>query len=137
MATKTMTETKVVQTSGGRRLEVSRVVDAPADRLWTLLTETAYWPEWGPSVSAVDCPTHRIRTGTTGRLKTPLGVWVPFEVTDCELYRWTWSVLGIPATGHRVEPMNGKCRVVFEMSLLGAGYAPVCALALERLARMA
>ncbi|WP_158056260.1 SRPBCC family protein [Halorussus halophilus] len=137
MANSLTTETNVGRTPDGRRLEVSRVVDAPADRLWTLLTETAYWPEWGPSVMAVDCPSHRIRAGTTGRVKVVPGVWVRFEVTDCELYRWTWRVLGIPATGHRVEPLDGNCRVVFELPLFGAGYAPVCALALERLARLA
>jgi hypothetical protein len=61
-------------------------------------------------VTAVDCPDRRIREGSTGRVRLPGGVRVPFEVTtlDERRRRWTWSVARIPATGHRVDPVAGR-----------------------------
>lgn len=133
------TDASVSRTPDGRRLDVSRVVDAPADVVWGLFIDPSHWAEWGPSVSAVDCAADRIRTGTTGRVRVA-GVWLPFEVDDCdeEDYRWTWRVAKIPATGHRVEPLGeNRCRAVFEVPLLAAGYAVVCERALRRIEALA
>ncbi|WP_266077952.1 SRPBCC family protein [Haladaptatus caseinilyticus] len=123
--------------SGGRRLAVSRVIDAPTEVVWNLLTDTAYWPDWGPSVRAVECSDGTITAGSTGRVKTSLGIWIPFEVTSCDGYRWTWNVAGIPSTGHRVEGLETDSRVVFELPIFGAAYVPICQRALEKIARLA
>lgn len=120
-----------------RTIDVDRIIDVPAEVVWDLLVDTRRWPEWGPSITDVECDDRRIRTGSTGRVQLGGGVWVPFEITYREAYRWTWEVAGIPATGHRVEPHNGSCRAVFEVPLLAAGYAPVCWLALSRIAEVA
>lgn len=144
------------RTPAGRRLVVSRRVDAPAAVVWELLADTRQWPEWGPSVAAVECEERIVRTGTRGRIRTtdladllpgtdsrPLanrvfgGVWLPFRVTDCGGRRWTWRVADIPATGHRVEGMDEGCRVAFEVPLPAAAYAPVCGRALDRIERLA
>lgn len=107
-----------------------RVVDA-----WDLLVDTERWPEWGPSVTEVDCPLGEIRQGTEGRLRLPGGVWVPFAVTHLQpRRRWAWRVFGLPATGHRVDPLDDGCRVAFEVPPLAAGYVPVCRRALDRIA---
>jgi hypothetical protein len=131
---------RLASTPDGRRIELSRVVDAPAETVWTLFTDTDDWPDWGPTVGAVrldDTDSTRITAGTTGSVRVA-GVWVPFSVTTCDDYRWTWSVARIPATGHRVEPLGrGRCRAVFELSPLAVGYAPVCRVALRRLDRLA
>lgn len=120
---------------GRRRLVVSRVVEAPAEDVWDLLTDTERWPEWGPSVSAVTATDRYIQTGTTGEVRTPIGVSVPFEITHSEPYRWTWTVARIPATGHRVDRLaDDRCDVAFELSPLAAGYVPVCRRALDRIA---
>jgi hypothetical protein len=125
-------------TPDGRRIEVSQKLDVPADRAWTLLTDTRRWPEWGPSVRAVTCADREIRAGSTGTIGTVLGITVPFEVVACEPYRWTWRIARIPATGHRVDPLGGdRCRVVFEVPLPAAGYVPVCRRALDRIAELA
>lgn len=118
-------------------IEVDRAIDAPADVVWDLLVDTRRWPEWGPSIGAVECSDRRIRRGSTGRIRIVGGLRVPFEVTECEDHRWTWRVAGIPATGHRVEPLDDGCRAVFEVPVLAVGYAPVCRLALSRLADLA
>lgn len=129
----------VEQTPDGRRLCVSRSIPVCRESAWDVLTDTEQWPAWGPSVRAVESSDRYVERGTTGRLKTPVGVWLPFEIPSCENYRWTWRVAKIPATGHRVDRLGEKsdienrCRVVFEVPLLAAGYAPVCQRALQRI----
>lgn len=127
--------TTLERTPDGRRLCVSRTIDAPAETLWDLLTDTTRWPDWGPSVRAVDCDQQYITAGTTGRVQVVGGIWVPFEITSCTERRWTWNVAKVPATGHRVEGER-PCTVVFEIPVLAAGYAPVCGRALQKLARL-
>jgi len=110
-------------------------IRAPASAAWELLTDTSRWPQWGPSVSRVESAEQRIGPGSTGRIQTIIGVWLPFRVTEFVAgQRWNWEVAGIPATGHRVEPLGpDRCRVVFEVPLLAAPYLAVCRLALQRI----
>jgi hypothetical protein len=126
----------IERTPDGRRLVVSRNIDTPRERAWELLTDTDRWPAWGPSVTAVDCDSRFIQSGTRGRVQLPLGIWVPFEITTCADYRWTWRVARIPATGHRVDETDAGCRVCFELPVLAAGYAPVCGRALTKIANL-
>jgi hypothetical protein len=126
------------RTPDGRQVIVARGVDAPREAAWDLLTDTERWPDWGPSVRAVECDQRFIQPGTTGRVRLPGGVWLPFEIATCAKYRWTWRVARVPATGHRVDPPaegtdEGRCRIVFEIPPLAAGYVPVCMRALGRI----
>jgi hypothetical protein len=130
----------VARTPDGYRFEVDRVVEVPAGAAWNLVVETRHWPEWGPSVRDVDCSADRIFEGASGRVRLPGGLSVPFEVdsfsapTDESPGRWTWRIMKIPATGHRVEPLGEtQCRVVFEIPLFAAIYMPVCSRALRRM----
>jgi hypothetical protein len=140
------------RTPDGYRLEVSRRVAAPREACWELLTDTERWPAWGPSVRAVESPSRVIEPGTRGRVRVPGGLWVPFRVTDCEAYRWSWRVgrpggePRLPATGHRVDPdpapgggegRGRGCLVVFEVPPAAAPYALVCRRALRRIERLA
>ena len=82
-------------------------INAPASRVWQLITDTETWPYWGPTVRKVDSPEQFIRTGLKGRILTPFVIWVPFGIEKCQLERyWDWRVSGIPATGHLVEPLG-------------------------------
>lgn len=130
--------TRLESTPDGRRLVVSRVIDASADRAFETLRDTETWPAWGPSVEAVDCPTRYVEAGTRGRVRVAAaGVWVPFEVTTCRDYRWTWRVARLPATGHAVEPLAAsRCRVGVEVPPLAAPYVAVCKVALGRIDRL-
>lgn len=130
----------IARTRDGYRIEVSREVDATPEAAWQLLVTPEQWPAWGPSVRAVDCDDDRIEAGTSGKVRLPGGVWLPFEVVTCEAPgenrpgRWSWRVARIPATGHRVEAVATDCaRVVFEIPPAAAGYAPVCSRALDRI----
>ena len=117
-------------------LEVATTLDAPAAVAWQLLTDTHVWPQWGPSVRAVDAPHRFITAGTRGRVQTTPGIWLPFEITDWEEgRRWAWRVGGIPATGHHMTPMTATtCRVAFTIPRWAPFYVPVCRIALRRLA---
>ena len=121
-----------------RPLSVSRRVAAPPERVWDLLVDVSAWPRWGPTVSAVELGTARIEAGSRGRVRTPLGASLPFVVTRFEPGRcWSWSVGGVPATTHAVRPWGGGCEVTFGVPWWAPAYAPVCAVALRRLERLA
>ncbi len=120
------------------RIEVDRVMEAAAPRVWDLIVDTTRWKEWGPSVRAVECADRWIRLGSSGRVLTALGFWVPFLVTEYDEGRyWAWRVSGIAATGHRLNILNHDlCRLTFEVPLWASPYATVCLLALNRIARI-
>jgi len=131
------TSQSVERTPAGRRLVVRRAVDAPRASVWDVLIDTGRWPEWGPSISAVESSARHIQAGTTGRVRLLGTVWLPFEITGCADYRWTWDVARIDATGHFVEPHPDGAVVGFEMPVLAAGYVPVCRRACARIDRLA
>jgi len=114
-------------------------IGAPADGVWRLLTEFRAWPEWGPSVRGVESEAEAVAAGVTGRVRTALGVWLPFVIEEFEEERyWDWSVAGLRATGHRVSPLSAdRTRVVFTVSRLYLPYVPVLAWGLHRLKRIA
>lgn len=63
---------------------------------------------------------------------------MPFEITVFEPgRRWDWTVAGVPATGHRVRATSGGCRVLFDVPWWAAPYLTVCAVALDRIDRLA
>jgi hypothetical protein len=124
---------RLARTPDGRRLEVTRDIDAPRDRVWEVFRDTATWPAWGPSVTDVESPTRLIQAGTEGRVRTVGGLWLPFRVTTCENFRWTWTVAGLPATGHRVEPRGEASRAIIEVPVVAAPYVSVCVRGLRRL----
>lgn len=119
-------------------METGVEILAPASAAWELLTDTSRWPQWGPSLSRVESAERYIRAGSTGRVQTLIGVWLPFRITEfIDRQRWGWQVAGIPATGHRVELLGPhRCRVVFEVPAIAAPYLAVCRLAAERIKRI-
>jgi len=120
-------------------LEVGRDINASASQVWDLITDTACWPQWGPSVRAVDCADRYIRQGSRGRVQTSVGLWVAFQITEYQRERyWAWRVGGLRGTGHRVEPLcESRSRLIFEVPVLASPYALVCKLALTRIRSLA
>ena len=114
-----------------------RVINAPLPEVWEVLVETRHWPEWGPTVSEVDGPA-RIAQGSTGRVRTPVGIWLPFEITEFDEWRqWSWNVAGVGATGHRVERVDGSgrdaTRITFTAPTWAVVYLPVLRVGLRRI----
>ena len=119
-------------------LAFSKRLDVPANRVWRLITDTRTWPVWGPSVRRVDCKDRYVHAGSSGRILTAVGIWVPFVVGafEPESY-WDWRVAGVAATGHRVESIGqNRCRLSFTVPAWAFGYGLVCRLALMRIDRL-
>jgi uncharacterized protein YndB with AHSA1/START domain len=125
--------------NAGIMLSVHRVIAAPPEAAWRLLTDLDAWPQWGPTLKSaeLDQPFEELTLHATGRVQTPVGVTVPFEVTEFDPGRhWAWKVAGVPATGHRVDPADGGARVAMDVPLWAAAYLTVCALALRRIEKL-
>ena len=109
----------------GMRFSVSRYVAAPVGDVWELLTDVGRWPEWGPSVRGAELAAPCLMTGSTGHVRTVLGISLPFRVTEFQAGRsWSWSVAGIRATDHIVVPDGAGCRISVHGSLVGARLPP-------------
>jgi hypothetical protein len=130
-------ETRIERTPEGRCLVVERPMRAPQGAIWQAFRDTHCWPDWGPSVRAVDCEDRYIERGSTGHVTTVGGLRLPFEVTACDAGRWTWDVARHPATGHRVSGDYDHAVAAFEVPLAAAPYAVVCRRALAHLDRVA
>ena len=87
----------------------------------------------------VDFDGDELTPRSRGRVRTPLGVWLPFRVTRFEPGTfWAWRIGHVPATTHEVRALGvNRCRVAFGVPLLAAPYAAVCSVAIRRLARLA
>jgi hypothetical protein len=127
----------IEETPEGNRVVVSRRIDAPPERAWAVLVDTRRWPEWGPSVRDVETHPPRIEEGSTGRIRTVFGFWLPFTVTRLSEWGWAWRIWGVTATGHRVTPEGSSCRVGFEVPLYALPYLLVCWVALRRIESLA
>lgn len=122
-----------------RHVAASLTVAASPARVWRLLADFDAWPRWGPTVAAVESEAPSVASGVTGRVRTSLGLWLRFEISTCVPGReWSWRVAGVPATGHRIEPIDeDRVRVVFTVPWLAAPYLSVLWLGLHRLRRLA
>lgn len=118
--------------------EIGSVLHSPSGHVWDLITDTSRWPEWGPSVKAVDCMDRYIRKGSYGRVKVPLGIWVPFVIADFDDgHFWSWKIWGIHATGHRIEPIDdSSCNIFFAVPAPAAPYLFLCWIAIRRIEAM-
>ncbi len=103
--------------------------------MWGLLIDVGRWPEWGPSVRHATLATSRFELGSSGTVRTVVGLELPFEVTCFEEGRcWSWSVAGRPATDHVVEASGPDAsRVAFGVPWIATPYLVVCRMALRRL----
>jgi uncharacterized protein YndB with AHSA1/START domain len=117
---------------------VSRRIQTPADAVWQLLVDLDDWPRWGPTVRRAELDGGALTLGTKGRVWTPVGLPLPFEITEFVPGRsWAWQVAGVPATRHGVDPEDDGCRAWMSAPLWAPAYLPVLAIALQRIEAMA
>lgn len=122
-----------------RMLAVERVAAVPPDAAWDVLTDLDAWPVWGPTVQGAELTdAGPLRLGSHGLVWTPIGLPLPFEVTEFDAGRsWAWKVAGVSATRHTVQPWDGGCRIAFGVPIWAPAYLTVCALALKRIEALA
>ena len=117
---------------------VDRQIEASANVVWHLLTDLDAWPRWGLSVAAAELDVAGFELGSTGRVWTPVGIALPFNISQLDPGRsWGWRVAGVPATHHGVEPRGSGCRVWMSAPLWAPVYLPVLQNALRRIEVMA
>jgi hypothetical protein len=120
-----------------------RAVATPTQAVSALLVDLDAWPQWGPTVTAarLDDGSRTNTGGARGAIRTPVGLWVPFELTELEvtpaLARWSWTVAGVPATTHRVRAEGPGCVVELGAPWWAPAYLPVLEVATRRLADLA
>lgn len=123
-----------------KRLVASRTIDAPAARVWQLLTDVDAWPRWGPSIQAarLDDSFIGLAEHATGSLTVIGGISLRFVVTEYTAGRsWAWDVGGVAATSHRVEDCGGRCQTSIDVPIIAAPYLAICHLGLRRIERLA
>lgn len=124
------------------KLSTSKTINAPAERLWHLLTHLNYWTKWGTSIAKVSADSDTISLGTCG-LITPrvLPIALPFHVHifEPDHYHWAWQVQGFEATSHTVTPLSAhSCEVSFAVPHRHlAPYLLICKRALTNLEQLA
>ncbi len=117
------------------RIDIGRFYNASIPFVWDLITDTVQWPQWGPTVRRVESTDRFIRKGTSGRVLTTIGVWLPFVIVEYK-HRcfWSWKVASIKATGHRVRSAETEGSYLwFEVPIIAAPYILVCEMALNRI----
>ena len=120
------------------RLSVGKFYHASPLLVWELITDTAQWPRWGPTVKRVRFPERFIYKDSRGHVLTVFGIWLPFVVVEYEdASFWSWKVSSVKATGHRIQAIEtGGCFLWFEMPMIASPYALVCKLALGRIEKL-
>jgi uncharacterized protein YndB with AHSA1/START domain len=119
---------------------VDRRIAVAPEVVWRLLVDLEQWPHWGPSVRRAELSDggSELTSGARGTVWTAVGVALPFTVTEfVPGQRWGWKVAGVGATGHVVTAVPGGCLVRFETPWWAAAYLPVCAVALNKIAKLA
>lgn len=115
---------------------------APPDLVWARYIRPARWPGWSPQIRAVDYPEAELVAQTSGVVRGPCALAVPFEIlsVDPDDRRWTWRVhpplVGELILVHGVEPVGSGTRTTLEVTgpaLVVPAYLPVAGLALRRL----
>lgn len=109
-------------------------IDAPSERVWALIAEFRHWPEWGPTVRSVRSEFGAVAPGVRGSIQTPVGVWLPFEITSVTSGEsWSWRVGGVEATGHQVAALgDDRSRLTFTVPIVFAPYVVVLRRGLRR-----
>ncbi|MET0190659.1 MAG: SRPBCC family protein [Pseudonocardia sediminis] len=115
----------------------------PADEVWERYAVPARWPVWAPYILGVDASDDRIVTGTTGKVRGPLGIAVAFTVTavDEDAGTWSWDVTLGPLAmtlDHGVAPDATGTRTWLTVDGPAAalvGYLPLARVSLEMLVR--
>ena len=127
------------------RREIS--VEGPRDAgdVWDRYVRPGRWPEWSPQIRSVEYPGERLAPGTSGVVRGPAGVRVPFDVLDVReagpVRSWSWrvSVAGVRLVlGHTVEAAGAGARTGLTVegpALVVAAYLPAARWALGRLVR--
>jgi hypothetical protein len=118
---------------------VEQSIAARPDAVWSVLIDLDAWPQWGPSVQRAElADSGPMKLHSHGKVWTPFGIALPFTITEFDDgHSWAWEVAGIGATRHGVDSDGDGSRAWMSVPLWAPAYLGVCAIALQRIARLA
>lgn len=114
-------------------------IEAPADRVWALLSDIERWPEWTASMTSVtllDAPFAVGSRAAVAQPRLPRATWTVTALDDGVEFDWESRAPGVLTVGrHRVEVVDPRhCRAVLTVQQSGL-LGPVMRLAYGRLTR--
>ncbi|MEV7805403.1 SRPBCC family protein [Microbispora sp. NPDC088329] len=106
------------------RFETGVDIDASPDRVWRVLTDVARWPEFTPTMTAVEhlddgplSPGVRVRIKQPG---LPPMVWQVTELTDGRSFAWQAAGGGVTTLAtHVLTPRDGGVSVLLGIDQSG------------------
>jgi uncharacterized protein YndB with AHSA1/START domain len=107
-----------------RRFSVTTEIDAPAERVWQVMSDTDRWHEWTPSITSSrrlgDAP---LAVGTRVVIrqpKFPPALWTVRAVEPGRSFTWVSVAPGLRVVGqHAVEPTARGSRATLSLDLQG------------------
>ncbi|MEO5746255.1 MAG: SRPBCC family protein [Terracoccus sp.] len=114
-------------------------IEAPAERVWALLSDVERWPEWTASMSSVTLLDAALAVGsraTVEQPRLPRATWTVTALEEGIEFDWASAMPGVLTVGrHHVEMVDeGHSRVVLTVHQSGL-LGPVARLAYGRLTR--
>jgi carbon monoxide dehydrogenase subunit G len=100
-------------------------IDAPLERVWSVLMDVERWPEWSPAMTSVErLEPGMFRPGSTARIKQPrlpLAVWRVTELVPQKTFTWTAQARGVTTVArHTVTALEeGGTRTLGEVDQYG------------------
>jgi uncharacterized membrane protein len=115
-------------------------VDAPAPRLWAVLTDLASWPQWTPTMTSVEPLAGVLGPGARVRIRQPGLLPATWRVTHCEEgRRFTWETARPGyrlVADHLLDPRGPATEVTLAVDLSGPLSRAIEALWGTRMRRM-
>lgn len=127
------------------RLRRAVTVEGPrdADDVWDRYVRPRRWPEWSPQIRSVEYPRERLAAATSGTVRGPLRLPVPFRIVEVDdagpVRGWSWTVSAAHVDlvlAHTVEATATGTRTGLTIDGFApatAAYLPVARWALRRL----
>jgi uncharacterized membrane protein len=110
-------------------IETSVDINAPAERVWQVMSDVERWPEWTASISSIRfAGPPPLQAGAKLRVrqpKLPAAVWTVTRFDPGRAFEWRSKGPGLSAfAGHYIEPLDAnrsRARLRFEQTGLLAG----------------
>jgi uncharacterized membrane protein len=123
-------------------MDIERVIEiaAPREKVWTVMTDVARWPEWTASVTSVELLDKApLVVGSRARIRQPrlpVVVWTVTAIEAERYFEWRNVAPGVTSVaGHRVEATRTDgARVILSFGWSGR-LAPLIRLLYGRLSR--
>jgi hypothetical protein len=107
-----------------REFVVTTDINAPAERVWQVMSDTDRWHEWTPSITSIKRIGHKpFETGSRVVIRQPKFPPALWKITTVEVGRsFTWVNVapGLRVVAHhRIEPMAAASRAVLSITYAG------------------